>query len=99
MMPIELKILLAILIALVAGIAIGRLSETVSHLRKQVADLEQRLLEGGPKRLPYQAIETVEDLTAALVKVKQEIAFKDSLIDNALGHVEKLRNTGQSAQK
>lgn len=84
-------VLLAILVAFIGGIAIATLYHTIQDLRREVRELKA----ANAQRLPYAAAESIENASAGLVRLKAELDFKQSLVDNVLGHLGNARNPGK----
>jgi Na+/H+ antiporter NhaA len=83
----SLFITIAILAALIAGFAIGRLYAEMQHMRERIVTLEQ----AQAKHLPYRTADAIEDATAALNSLQFELDFKRDLLDNAISHLKQAR--------
>ena len=82
-----LFITIAILAALIAGFAIGKIHTEMQHLRERIITLEQ----AQAKHLPYRTADAIEDATAALNALQFELDFKRDLLDNAISHLKQAR--------
>lgn len=84
----DLTLIIALLIALVAGIAIGILTAELRHMQRQIHALE----DAQARHLPHKAAESIEDAAAALARLKFELALRTDFVDNALAHLGAARN-------
>jgi hypothetical protein len=85
-----LFVILAILIALLAGYAIGKTHAEIKCLRERIASLE----DAQAKHLPYRTNDEIENSIAALLTLKFQQDLKTEFIDNALGHLQNARSGG-----
>jgi hypothetical protein len=77
----------ALTIATVSGFALGLVYSHIRDLTRRIKALEQAQV----KHLPYRTAEEIEDATAAILKLKFEADFRQSLVENALSHLQMAR--------
>lgn len=87
--------IVAIVVALIAGICLGGLMNEFRHMLKQIEQMGKRieqLEQSQVKHLPYKTADAIEDACAAILRLKFENDLRGDFIDNALAHLGKARN-------
>jgi len=80
-------VILALIVTLAIGIAIGRLWAEFRHMRERIAALEA----AQAKHLPYRTAEEIEDGIGALLPLLYEDEIRHERIQNALVHFQRAR--------
>jgi len=79
---------LAVLLAVMGGVAVGVMLQYILDLRRRITDLEK----ASQKRLPYKSADEIENAIAAVLAINYELDVRKNMVDNALRHLHQARN-------
>lgn len=93
-MSLSLISIIAFVFGVLAGAAITAMYKDRKTMEKRLSDLEdanRKLQSAQRQHLPYEKLEQLENLTAALVALRNDRDITDVMLENAFAWAHKLR--------
>ena len=95
MVAYSLIAIIAIIVGIVIGWALGDIQHRYQGMQQNWQELQKRidqLEQAQAKHLPHNTADEIENATAALLYVKQANDLRADMLDNCLAHLQKARN-------